>query len=1047
MSYITGLALRKRSVTVLIVILLFGAGVYSYTTFQRELLPPVDLYSVFISAYVSHSDPETMVREITEPIEDAISGVEGLREVRSTTNESDAFINATFDYGTDMKEAAREVESAVNGASLPSDATTNVTRISTDLSAVIAFTVSGHEGTLTLQRLVSDVIQPRLARIQGVSSVTISGEVEEQVIVSVDADKLRAFGISADQVSNAIAQNNASLPVGVVGRSGAEYPVRAASEFGALEDIRQLTVGFEQSEGAGGAGPQTGKRPIKLSDVAEVEFTTAPALSISRVNGNPGLAIDIQKDPDANTVAVTEAVSAAMQDMRRTGVIPPDVEVLELLNNGPEVQDSLNSLLRDGALGLLFAVLVVFVFLLNFRPSLMRGIALSLRPTAIIAISIPLSLLTGILILSFTDVSLNFMSLAGLAIAIGNVVDDSIVVSESIYRHIHSGTNRFEAAVDGTREVGGAVISSTLTTVVIFIPLAFIPGVVGEFFTPFAISVSIAMLTSTALAVTIIPVLAASLLRRGDFSADAISDDSQTRRDTVFQRIYTPILLWTLRYKFLTIATAFIVAFASLGLLRFIPVTFFPQSTPENLTITIDLPTGASVEQAYQEVLALEETLALFVEQGMVDIYQTTVNIGTGPGRSNEASAEVKLSEDAPDDIEAIVRAALPEVKVDAADAGPGGEQEEVHITGPNFSDIAQVTRRLEQRLAQIEGLADITSNVSEGADEVVISVDRTRAGEYSLSTTGVGRQLNQFISGREVSEINIDGKTVDIVLRGDRADTKDINNLKNLWIDSPVGPVKLGIIADIRIKEAPVSVIRLDSERSATITGTVTAIDTGAVGNLIQQAIDNLEDVPSGVQISTGGISERIREGFNQVYIFMGIGVALIYLVMVASLGALRTPFIILISMPLAIVGALVALLITGRTLSLSAMIGFLLLVGIIVNNAIMMLTYVEQLRGRGYEIYDALVEACRVRVRPVLMTASTTIFALLPLAASSTTGGVIGAELATVVVGGLFSSTVLTLIVVPAMYWVFNVSIPSLGARIVRLVRRNPSAQAASG
>ena len=304
---------------------------------------------------------------------------------------------------------------------------------------------------------------------------------------------------------------------------------------------------------------------------------------------------------------------------------------------------------------------------------------------------------------------------------------------------------------------------------------------------------------------------------------------------------------------------------------------------------------------------------------------------------------------------------------------------------------------------------------------------------------------MSQFISGREVSEMNIGGRTVGIILRGDRADINDINKLRNLWIESPTGPVKLGLIAEIGIKKAPSAITRLDNERSATITATIVAIDTGAVGDEIKQEISSL-DVPAGVTITTGGISERIEEGFNEVYTSMAIGVVLIYLVMVAGLGALRTPFIIILSLPLAIVGALLALLITGRTLSLSAMIGFLLLVGIIVNNAIMMLTYVEQLRMRGYDVYDALVEACRVRVRPILMTASTTIFALLPLAASETTGGIVGAELATVVIGGLFSSTILTLIVVPAMYWVFNVSVPGFFAFIGSITHRSPRVETTS-
>ena len=482
-------------------IMLFALGVYSYINLQRELFPEIEFPNVAVSAFTANSDPETLMRDVTEPIEDAISGISGLNEVRSTSTGNRVSILATFDFGTDMDDAEREIESAINGVNLNDDVFILVSRISSDTFPVMQFTVSGDEDIPALQRLVGDVINPRLSRVEGVNTIYTLGEVQEQVIVSVDADKLEDLQLSTFQVSDAITQNNTSLPAGSINTRGTGYPVRTANEFGSLEDIRQLTVGFEQTEAGspqGQQGPQTGKRAIKVSNVADVELTTADPQRISRTNGKPGLSIAIVKDPDANTADVTEAVSAAMDEMKDEGVIPPHVQVLELSNNGPEVRESLESLLREGSLGFLFAVAVVFIFLLNVRPSLVRGIALSLRPTIIIAISIPLSVLTGILLMSlFTDISLNFMSLAGLAIAVGRVVDDSIVVLENIYRHIHLGESRYDAAVNGTQEVGAAIISSTLTTVVIFIPLAFISGVVGEFFTPFAISVSLALLAST----------------------------------------------------------------------------------------------------------------------------------------------------------------------------------------------------------------------------------------------------------------------------------------------------------------------------------------------------------------------------------------------------------------------------------------------------------------------------------------------------------------------------------------------------------------------
>ena len=1059
MSFITRLALRRRPVTILVMILLFGLGVYSYINLQRELFPEIAFPNISVHAFTANSDPETMMRDVTEPLEEAIAGIGGLMEVSSISTGNRVNLLATFDFDTDMTEAEREIESAVNGTDLPDDVFTSVSRLTPDAFPVIQFTVSGDEDIPGLQRLVSDVIRPRLSRIEGVGAMYTLGEIEEKVIVSLDADKLKDLRLSSAQVANSITQNNISLPAGSINTRGTGYPVRTANQLGSVEDIRELTVGFEQTDTGfpqAPQGPQTGKRAIKVSDVADVELTTADSQRISRANGKPGLILAIVKDPDANTADVTEAVSAAMDEMIDEGIIPPHVNVLELSNNGPQVRESLASLLREGTVGFLFAVATVFIFLLNVRPSLMRGIALSLRPTAIIAISIPLSLLTGILLLSLTtDISLNFMSLAGLAIAVGRVVDDSIVVLENIYRHIHLGESRFEAAINGTQEVGAAIISSTLTTVVIFIPLAFISGVVGQFFSPFAISVSLALLASTVVAITIVPVLAASLLRRGDFDDDAISDSGPADRQSMIQRIYSPMLRWAIRYKFLTVAIAIIVTVASLGLISVIPITFFPTTTPEYLTINVELPVGTSVERTYQEALAIEEALQPFVERGWITLYQTTVG-----GRSEEfdsgaaggfhlAGSFARLSEDVPEDVEDIIRDAMPDrgddvlITVSGIAAGPAQGDMDVRVTGPNFNEIAEVSRQLEERLGNIDGIVNVSSTASEGKDEVVISVDPTKAGEYSLTTTAVGLQVNQFISGRDISEIDISGKTVEILIRGDRADVDDIENLKNLRIESPVGPVKLGAIAHIGIKETPLSIFRFESERSARITGNLVGENTRAIGVLVDQEIAALqaEGIPPGITITSGGIFEQINEGFQDVFIAMAVGVVLVYLVMVASLGALRTPFIIVLSLPLAVVGALLALIITDRTLSLSAMMGFLLLVGIVVTNAIVLLTFVEQLRDRGYDVFDALIEGGRVRLRPILMTAFTTTFALLPLAASDTDTGIIGAELATVVIGGLVSSTFLTLIVVPAVYWIFNVSIPSGYARLTNLFRRNPS------
>ena len=1055
MSFITRLALSRRPVTILTIILLFALGIYQYNQFQRELFPALEFPNIFIVAVYPNSNPETVAKEVAEPIENAISGMTGLNELESTSNANFTVIIATFDFGVDMKEAERDIESAVSAVDLPDDVDTpSVERINTDTFPVMQLSVSSDGDAVSLSRMVEDSLIPRIERVDGVGDVREQGLAFERVLVTAHADKMEELGLSAQDLADAISQSNVSFPAGSVDTRGMNYPVRTTGALGSVRQLQDLVVGFERGADAGAGAPPSrfGARPIRVSDAADVELQS-DAWPISRTNGASSITLEIVKDPDANTVDVTEGIHAAIAQARANNALPAEMEIAVLSDSGPDVRESLDNLLREGTLGFLFAVAVVFIFLLNVRPSLLRGVTLALRPTAIIAVSIPLSVLMGVLMMSFTDISLNFMSLAGLAIAVGRVVDDSIVVLENTYRHIQQGGDRVQSAYEATREVSAAILSSTLTTVAIFLPLAFISGIVGEFFSPFAISVSLALISSTAVAVTAVPVLGAILLRRGDFPET--EDGAPAERDSFLQRVYTPLLIWALRHKFVTIFVALAVTGSSLGLIAFIPITLFPGGAPEFITINLELPTGTSVGPTNKKTLMVEEAMRDLQRQGRIETYQMTLGSSQeagGPGGGNGPHLSgffITLPEVPIDDqnIEELVRAAIPDLGddvslvVSAVTGGPPEGDLEMTIVGPDFNDIAAVSRQLEARLAGIDGIANLVNSVSDGQDEVVIDVDAQRAGEYGLTTAQVGAQVNQFIVGQDISEINIGGETIDIVLRGDPDDVDDIDNLQNLIITGQLGATRLGLIADIGIERAPIVISRSDSERSATITGSITAEDSRAVGAAVAAARRGVP-LPPGVQIQTGGLFEQIAQGFQDVYVAMAAGIVLVYLVMVATLGSLRTPFVIVLSLPLAISGALLALLITGRTLSLSALMGFLLLIGIVVTNAIVLLTFVEQLRGRGMDVYEALIEGGRIRIRPILMTAFTTTFALVPLAASTTTSGIIGAELATVVIGGLVSSTFLTLVFVPVVYTLMVVSIPGMfrriGDRVGRALRR---------
>lgn len=1063
MSFITRLALSRRPVTILTIILLFALGIYQYNQFQRELFPALEFPNIFIVAVYPNSNPETVAKEVAEPIENAISGMTGLNELESTSNANFTVIIATFDFGVDMKEAERDIESAVSSVDLPDDVDTpSVERINTDTFPIMQLSVSSEGDAVSLSRMVEESLVPRIERVDGVGDVREQGLAFERVLVTAHAEKMEGLGLSAQDLADAISQSNVSFPAGSVDTRGMNYPVRTTGALGSVRQLRDLVVGYERAEAGGIPQAPFGARPIRVSDAADVQLQS-DAWPISRTNGAPSITLEIVKDPDANTIDVTEGVHAAIAEGRANNALPRELDIAVLSDSGPDVRESLDNLLREGTLGFLFAVAVVFIFLLNVRPSLLRGVTLALRPTAIIAVSIPLSVLMGVLMMSFTDISLNFMSLAGLAIAVGRVVDDSIVVLENTYRHIQLGGDRVESAYEATREVSAAILSSTLTTVAIFLPLAFIEGLVGEFFSPFAISVSLALLSSTAVAVTAVPALGAILLRRGDFPES--DDGAPVERDSFLQRVYTPLLRGALRHKFITIFVALAVTGSSLGLIAFIPITLFPGGAPEFITINLELPTGTSVGPTNEKTLMVEEAMRELQRQGRIETYQMTLGSsqeGGGPGGGNGPHLSgffITLPETPIDDrnIEELIRDAIPDLGddvslvVSAVTGGPPEDELEMTIVGPDFNDIATVSRELEARLSGVEGIANLVNSVSDGQDEVVIEVDARRAGEFGLTTAQVGAQVNQFIVGQDISEMNIGGETIDIVLRGDPDDVDDIDNLKNLIITGQFGATRLGLIADIGIERAPIVISRSDSERSATITGSITAEDSRGVNAAVEAARMSIP-LPPGVQIQTGGLFEQITEGFQDVFVAMAAGIVLVYLVMVATLGSLRTPFVIVLSLPLAISGALLALLITGRTLSLSALMGFLLLIGIVVTNAIVLLTFVEQLRERGLSVYEALIEGGRIRLRPILMTAFTTTFALVPLAASTTTSGIIGAELATVVIGGLVSSTFLTLVFVPVVYTLMTVSIPGMFRRIGRargwigraFRRRRPEPQA---
>ncbi len=1052
MRFIVALALRKRSVTLLAIALVLAAGVFAYQTRPVELFPEIEFPFVTVTAFYPSANPESVARDVAIPIERAVADVPGVDSVQSVSSENSALVIGVFEFGVDMAEAEAAVNSNLSGVVFPEGVgEPAVARFNPDAIPVLQLSVVGDRELSEIQRIAAESLLPPITDVEGVYAANVTGGVRREVSIRLDYGAMSERGISQFQVAQALRNNSVALPGGAIFEDGRLLPVKTSSGYESLDDLRSLTVGFASPPA--GAPPSASAvppaptpammmgAPVTLGEIAEVEFGEAVQTSVSRTNGRPGIGIGVVKEPDANTLDVTNGVLAALEGVDG---LPPDVQIITVSNSGVDVQSQIDTLQREAILGLILAVAVVFAFFLTLRPTAIRGAFSTLRPTIVIGMSIPLSIFAGVLLMSWQGLSLNFMTLGGLAISVGRVVDDSIVALENIYRNISAGKERWRAALDATVEVGPAIAASTLATIVVFAPLAFIQGLVGAFFFPFALTVSFALVASLAVALTAVPVMAAYLIKPGDLPEGVGEGADVADVDNWMQRAYEPVLRWALRRKAATLLAAALITAGGFGLVAFIPVNLFSGGGDRFIDVRMTLPPGTPISETLAQTETIESAVAPYSA-----VYTSTVGgaseaFGAGgatqtPSGVNQATIFATLSEDAPADTAAILRRELQSVEgrrvnVNEVSAGPPQAGVDVRVTGANYDDIADAARRLARELQTLDGVENVVSDVSEARDELAVEVDPARAAEIGLDARQVAFQVNQYIVGQRVTDMVMDGESVAVRIAGAAGALDGVEKARALTVAGPLGSAALSDVADVQIRPGPVAINRTDGLRSASVTGVVTSDNAQAIGAEIQAKIDAL-DVPPGVSMANGGVFTQTAEGFEDIFIAMAVGVALVYLVMVATLGSLRNPFVIITSMPLALIGAMAALALTGRSLGLPAMMGSLMLIGIVVTNAVVLITFVEQLRERGMGVRDALIRGARIRLRPILMTAITTSIALLPLAAvAESQAGLIGAELATVVIGGLVSSTLLTLIVVPVVYTLMNDSLPGLFSRLSR-------------
>jgi HAE1 family hydrophobic/amphiphilic exporter-1 len=1036
---ISSFALRNATVVVMAVLLLAVGGIYSALTLKQELFPDISFPIVVVTTVYPGASPNDVVNDVVKPEEALLAGVDNVTEVDSVSQEGFGEVIAQFGINTDTKAAQRNVADALRGLQLPASAQTpSVTNVGFANMPVVTLSLEAAGGSPDLRAIAQNDVVPQLSELGGVGRVDLAGAPVQQVLVKANPAALAARGVSLQALVQALQADGVAVPAGQLTLGNQTDPVRVLAPYTSLQDIENIPIAAASATAPAAtpsatasatvpvtsAGPAAAPRaPVHLRDVATVTLGQIGADTITRTNGRTSFTINVIKTPQANTVQLADAVRNKLPSIQRG--LPDGVRLETFVDNSLPIKNSIQGMLRDALLGALLAVLIIFVFLRN------------LRATLVAIVSIPLAMLVSLILMNLAGISLNIMSLGGLAVATGRVVDDSIVVIENIFRRLSrraagnvDGMTMAGWALVGTREVSGAITSSTLTTVAVFLPLAFASGIVSKVFVPFALTVTFALLSSLLVALTVVPLLARWL-----FAGKV----GIREREFWLARWYRPVLSWCLTHRPATLAAVVVVFAASLVTFRSIGTEFLPaDARGAHIQVRIAMPTGTSLAVTDDAAAQLEQIIRA---QTGVQSYLTTVGTrgsgsfggGAGAAIAEDASITVTVGDnvDAQPIADALrqqsqnltVDGVPARVNVSLQSVAPSGGGAQVNLSSSNDADLATASQRVVDAMSGIPGLANVQSNISPSKPEVQIDVDRTKAAAYGLSPQAVSGLLRGMLNQQVAAQATLAGGKTNVILYVDTSALQSAGQLTLLPVPAPTGgTVPLGAIADVRMGYGPTNVTRVNQQDTASITADITSRNAGAINREIQRKIQALA-LPSSVAVAYGGEQQSLSDAFSSLEIAMLVAIFLVYILMILAFRAALPPFAILFSLPVALIGVLLALFVTRQTLNISVLIGMLMLIGIVVTNAIVLVDKVQQLRAgtdtdRPRRRDEALVEAGALRLRPILMTAVATIFALIPLALGQSEGALISQSLAIAVIGGLLTSTILTLIVVPVVF-----------------------------
>lgn len=1015
-------SVRRPVFTIMVTLIVVILGLASLSRLQIDLLPSIELPTLTIRTQYEGASPVVIERLVTQIVEEIVATVPGVEEIASVSSEGNSSVRVSFAWGTDIDTAAVDIKATLEDeiSELPDDIVgPRVTKFDIDSFPVVLLGISSDLDPVELTQFIEDQIRYRFARIPAVAQVDPWGGFNREVRIELDPDRINALGLPLDQVLTAIRDANLDLPAGKIEQGRYQVTLRAPAEFTNLDQIRNTVI--SQRDGA----------VVTIDQVAKVKDTYQKLTRIIRVNGERGLRVAIRKQSGANTVEVAKRVLAEIAAVNQAF---PQIRIIPVINQGNFIERSIANVARSVLYGGGLAVLVLLFFLRN------------LRSTLVISLAIPISVIATFALLYFGGFTLNLMTLGGLALGVGMMVDSSVVVVENIFRRRQENQEAlFVAAVEGTREVGGAIIASTITTLVIFLPLIFVRGVSGVLFKELAYVIMFSLFCSLLVSLSLVPMLATKLLNEPQARPAgwapwvgrlALRTGGWFRG---LENAYRDLLHWVLRHRLTTLSVAMAICGSSLLLLPLIGTEFLPPSDEGEVRVTGEMEAGTRLELVDQQTRRMEG----IVYDAVPEAVSSVVSVVTSSRRAKGASqGEIRLSllpaakrarsnTEIAKDLRRRLDSKIPGMKIRTR--APQGQfllerllaSEEgvvVEIRGFELATLDALSLRVAESITDVPGITDVNVSRKAGTPQLDIRVDREKIADLGLSVRDVTEVIETAVAGSQAGEFRTRGNSYRILVQLENAERRSLDEILNLTLTTASGEqVTLRNIVAAAPSRGPILIDRKDQQRLVSIKANVAGRDLGSVARDVQARLDQIPR-PTGYDLLIAGNFEEQQKAFQELVMALALALILVYMVLASQYESLRDPLVVMVSVPLAAVGVLLILFLTKTTLNLQSFIGCIMLGGIVVNNAILLVDQAGQLRRTGTSVHDAVAEAGRRRLRPILMTTLTTILALLPLAFGIGEGADAQAPLARAVIGGLTGSTLITLVLIPVVYSLFH-------------------------